>query len=527
MSQENEKVERNSSSLREILTCRNRSFRNIDRDKNEWFGEMDNISHLCSPRGPKQVLDGKYLIILSDIYVTEDERQIVLNHVVSGRAYKTIPVVEVDCDETRAAKIGKLPWVRHVLPAIDITEQIRPIANGIDFLASVAELQRNGLPNDTILIGGRTNLKSEKCPYPSLNISDQGMEVHQDFTANWITEPAIMPVLNLSLGTHARDYPFSPTDIVNLATWGAAHQQLVVMSAGNCGYHEEVETMSAWAQAPWVLSVGATHDAEGTTLAEYSSRGHPSDPNSGPDLVTWGQCIYSQSENLLEGTSFAAPKVSMCALICAAAILQLRHAAQVILQQKVEGVRLVGLGFVDSYGDEIFLGGQVPRIDLPALPVTGVNFDNLSKVILHATERGFSINVLGNESILRQMLLSAARPIEGYEKHEIGAGFLNELIIVDYLGNLRGNWFLENFASGGQWMEVLYSVRQLPIFHKDSLIYLVNIIRQTAPIWKFDWRRQTWGDRLVVNEQLDELLSQDQQKSGIDLIWPPNQKFEM
>src|SRR5207247_823644 len=91
----------------------------------------------------------------------------------------------------------------------------------------------------------------------------------------WAASPAIMPVVNLSLGPTSTAYPAHPADPINFASWVMSSRQLCIFAAGNHGAARETETMSAWAEMPWVLAVGATADAVGATLATYSSRGVP------------------------------------------------------------------------------------------------------------------------------------------------------------------------------------------------------------------------------------------------------------
>lgn len=478
----------------------------------EWFGVLDDVGDPCRPRGSKRFLTNKYLVLLNDIRVTAEERRAVLDAAGAGRGYVTIPVVEVDCDQSTAQGLTTLPGVRRVIPALENIEELRPIANGLDFLATFAGVQRNGSPSDKQLTGGR--LQGEAPGYPRLEITDQGSELLPDPQADWLTEPAIMPVINMSLGTFARDYLFTPSDIVNLATWGAAHEQLVVVSAGNCGRHRGVETMSAWAQAPWVLSVGATSDHEGRTLAEYSSRGSPAEPESGPDVVACGICSVNPSKS---GTSFAAPRVTYFAMICAAAILQLRHAFQVAAGGDVEGVRLVGCGWLDSWGPEMF-SERMPRIKLPCLPILGTDLENVSAMLQLTSNANLAVDIRGNERILREMLLKAARPMDGYEPHEVGAGFLDEDLVIEYLANLTGSSLLEIFAQGSVPRES--AVSRLKVFKRDELAALANVIRFCAPMWKFDWRNERWSDRYFQGEDLTG-LSEEDRNWGIRVSWPP------
>ena len=484
------------------------------RKPGDWFGVLNDTRERCPPSGPQRQLSGKFLVILDDVYVNSAARATVLDAALRGRAYKSIPVIEVDCAPENIRKLAELPGVRKILSPYEGIRQARLVANGIDFLMTLSELQRNGAPSDKNLIGGRVT--GEPPGYPILRNGKQGLEIAADSNLDWQVEPALMPVLNISLGTFARDYPFMLNDIVNIATWGAAHNQLVVVSAGNCGRHKDVETMSAWAEAPWVLSVGATSDPEGLHLADYSSRGSPGNPESGPDLVAWGS---SALDTKMVGTSFAAPKVSVFAMICTAAILQLRHAVQVVNKEDVEGVRLVGCGFVDNYGSEIFYDSE-PRIELPGLPVVGPIFDNIAEIASAASNVDVSLDIRGNEGILRKMLLDAARPVPGYQQHEVGAGFLDEDIVLDYLASLNGADLLATYATGEIKPQLSATAAKFKVFDRKELELLARLVGDSAPVWKFDWRTQRSGGRVFKGEKLDD-LSETERRYGIKVSWPP------
>src|SRR5207253_840396 len=99
--------------------------------------------------------------------------------------------------------------------------------------------------------------------YPVLTMRNGSRLLDLDPDLEIATPPALIPVVNLSLGTITLGFPTAMSDIVNLATLGASYEVLVVVAAGNCGAHDG-DSMSAWARPEWVLSVGATEDPDGT-----------------------------------------------------------------------------------------------------------------------------------------------------------------------------------------------------------------------------------------------------------------------
>ncbi|MGO4779784.1 S8 family serine peptidase, partial [Lysobacter sp. 2RAB21] len=79
---------------------------------------------------------------------------------------------------------------------------------------------------------------------------------------------------------------FDPTDPVSLATYEAYKNGIVsVFAAGNDG--PGANTHNPYAQAPWVISVGAGN--KDGTLADFSSRGNPGETGqfTMPDGQSW------------------------------------------------------------------------------------------------------------------------------------------------------------------------------------------------------------------------------------------------
>jgi hypothetical protein len=186
--------------------------------------------------------------------------------------------------------------------------------------------------------------------------------------------------------------------------------------------------------------------------------------------------------------------VTFFAIICAAAILQLRHAWQVAAGQGVDGVRLVGCGWLDSWGPEMF-HERMPRLNVPGLPILGPNLDNVAAILRLTSQCNVSVDIRGHERILREMLLKAARPMDGYEPHEIGAGFLDENLVIQYLATLTGASLLDLFSRGDIPRELTRAASRLTLFRGADLSALADILRYCAPMWKFDWRSQRWSDR--------------------------------
>lgn len=179
--------------------------------------------------------------------------------------------------------------------------------------------------------------------------------------------------VNLSLSPPASETNvFDPEEPLNRATKAACLRGIVpVLAVGNDGEMGN-ETMTRWAQADWVISVGAT-DETGQHVRAYSSKGSRQDPLVGPTVVAYdaGQPFAR------EGTSHAAQQVTTL-------------------------VHLLLAFFVDVW----------TRANLP-LNLIGVQFP----------------------SLVRRALTQMARPVRA-ELHECGAGYLSPEIAKEYLRSL-------------------------------------------------------------------------------------------
>lgn len=478
-----------------------------------WFGVLDYDPKVdCAALSPPMdVSENRYLIVLKP--TPGNAAAPVIHELVPNAAfYATVPFFEASCDEVVAKKLARLDGVLRVFRAAAGVDQTSGIVAGIDLLATFDIMQRTR--EYEAVIGGRQ--EGEEPGYPILAERDGELFLEHDPQVLWGARPAAMPVVNISLGTLALDYPHVLNDPVNLALTGAARNQLIVMAGGNCGEHDGRESMSAWAESPHVLSVGATEDEGGTTLADYSSRGIPSDPESGPDVVAWGA---SALDTRVRGTSFAAPRVSRCALVCAAAMLQLRTAYLIASGQPVEGVPLVGMGIIDGFGPEMFFNSMGRRLPAPALPIVGPNMDGIGGIVHAAADARISLQVAVDHRLVRRVLLAAARPMSGYGPHEVGAGFLSLEVFLDYLAHFTADDFLTLFASGEPPNELRRKAQTWTMFDPHQVQSLARVVLATAPYWLWDYRERRLGWRLDVNEHPQE-LSAHERRYGKRVPWP-------
>jgi serine protease AprX len=170
---------------------------------------------------------------------------------------------------------------------------------------------------------------------------------------------------------------YDPNDPVNVATKMLTDRGIsVVFSAGNSG--PGMDSMNPYAQAPWVISVGAT-DSKGR-LASYSSRG--SFGSSGPSLVAPGTTVISLR-------TATAPSVT-------------------------------GVLGIES-------GNDLANLSLTQLPfyttASGTSFS--APQVAGAIALMLEVNPSLTPAQIRDILQRTATPMPPYFKHEVGAGMLN------------------------------------------------------------------------------------------------------
>lgn len=391
-----------------------------------------------------------------------------------------LPVLELETDSQRAAALMQAPGIMAVLTALGGLPSSRTLAHGFDLLCGISRMQHEQVSE--LRYGGRS--KGEAAGYPSVVHTDSGM-VFNDDGDDWPAPPALVPVINFSVGPVSVKHPYLANDLVNIATMLSAHHVLVVLAAGNCGELGE-STMSAWARAPWVLAVGATSDEEGTILAPYSSRGTADDPDSGPDVVAYGGSFLPPFP---QGTSFAAPRVSHLARLVTAAMAQLGREVRMADSAEPHGVPLVGMGLIDDWREDF---GSFPTelIPLPALPIIGVEVESVKAAVAVAREAGIHVDVLVNPSLLRTFLMNCATEIPGYRPHEVGRGFIDVDRVLDGLASLTFRDIITMFATKHGEDLAPEHFAAYRVFVRDELVTLDRVLRITGPHVQYDFKSQ-------------------------------------
>lgn len=389
------------------------------------------------------------------------------------RPYLRFPLLEVTCSPADAEALARDPRVTLILPALGSLFSRRTLANGFAVLSALADAQNHQTGDKPY--GGRR--VGDPIGYPILTVEDGRRLVDFDDGLDLPAPGALLPVVNFSVGPTSAAHPFLANDIVNVATYLASRTMVVVAAAGNCGAVGE-GSLSAWAQAPWVLAVGATSDEEGTTLADFSSRGRPDVEGSGPDLVAYGRSDVPPHPM---GTSFAAPRVTALARLVTAAMAQLGRELRVVRGAEDHGVPLVGSAVLDDFGDELTLRG-VDYLPLIALPLVGVDREAVGR---YAESVPAGVDVRITPDWLRSFLLDCATPMDGYAVHEVGRGYIDVDRVIAVLSGLT---FADLERSFGTPSRPDGPAAALRPFVADDLKVLDGVLRRSGPSVRYDYK---------------------------------------
>lgn len=393
--------------------------------------------------------------------------------------YRQLGIAEVEgADEAALEALPGIALVRH---AWNMVPSTRRLAVGLNALCTFASRQASDLDAFYRHPAG--------IGYPVITSRDGRQELDLDPETELPTPPALLPVVNMSLGTISVEFPTAANDVVNLATAAASSQVLVVVAAGNCG--ERVgDSMSAWARPPWVLSVGAVDDADGIAIAPYSSRGDP-----GPDLVALGRSELNPDKR---GTSFAAPRVTFLARLVVAAFCELGREVMIAQGHAPVGVPSIGSGFIDDFGDEMWWE-RTSATAFQALPLVGVHVPAVAALVEHAAG---TLTVRSTPPLVREILISSASPVLGAPADAVGAGFVNQDLVIDRLAAITGEelwtWFGASSAPEGA------ELGQLRPFDAAGLHDLASVVSITGPTVKFDYKTGRWAALPQPDAQIRE-----------------------
>lgn len=280
-------------------------------------------------------------------------------------------------------------------------------------------------------------------------------------------------VMNMSIGPFRPHdaKPFAANDPVNLATQHASEQGIVVVvAAGNKG--PENSTLNPWAAAPWVIGVGAAEDQK--TLADFSSRGDPSDLVHIPTVVTVGVGLKFEGKPIPPGTSFSAPQISFLAIVCIEFIETLQsfmgqNPPSVVVGSEY-GIAMLDTGIDPSLTRKLRVPGGRCRV------LSGPLRAKLGTLQEFLRSRNILYDVSATPKTIKKMFQAMATPM-GRKPHEAGAGFVDEKSVARYLCAFGAKSFVKLFAlrnlTGREEEELNKLDRQLGPFSSELEVEMI------------------------------------------------------
>ena len=388
----------------------------------------------------------------------------VASEVKSAGAMWASPMFVAAVDDPGLEKVRRLEGVVAVTIVGD--EQIGVI-DGIDWVMSVCIGQRNEWRVGGIGAGAT---------YPAVYGEPVGVSA----------PPAIPAAVNLSLTPPNDDLaPTLPGDVVTHATRALSALSVPVLAAGN--HHQlgvPYETMSPWAEPPWVLAVGATEDEAGLVEWPQSARGSSANPNIGPDILVWGQDRRSASSTL--GTSFAAARASLMIVLCRAWLSQV--VANVDrLGNRDFGVPLFGCAVIDRN-----FSHEEPLLDLAALPVLATAPEGLVAASNTVARLTLKVESLAAQAA-RVLLEEAARATSQNSDAHLSAPSISLQRLMDFLDGITGPMLLRYL--GASDIDPGAAAKEVPLFNAGSAEALWKLVESSMPIWQWDVDKQTAGLR--------------------------------
>ena len=279
-------------------------------------------------------------------------------------------------------------------------------------------------------------------------------------------------VVNLSIGP-PKPKSFDERDPVNLATKIAYQKGLViVVAAGNDGDCENA--LNPWSVPDWVISVGAASN-NGESLCEFSSRGKRSDPHYKPTVVApgidivgaWPSHLTKSPEQLERDKKFISEEVLDRYTVMSGTSQAASHVTHLIpwLIQFIENLHndlnytevqefnilpipSFALAFLDSGIDpdhEAFKRSPL-TMGLPLRVRTSEREAKIRKLLTFLRSNNIAYSLESSPDIVKKMLTNMAKPMEKFEQHEVGYGFVSQEVAKQYMEEFGINNFYKLFC---------------------------------------------------------------------------------
>jgi hypothetical protein len=406
--------------------------------------------------------------------------------------YEAVPSVFLaKTDGEGAARIGKLDGV---IGFEQTAEANRRIIYSIDSLLRTSKAHRETLRLNGVLKAyvGADICEGGPPPYPYWDRTSAPPILRYDSDVRLDTRLCIFGALNLSIQPEPPK-SHSDGDPACIAIRTASADVSVVIAAGNKFDANTGQLIGGWAEEPCAIVVGATSDSKGEVLADYSLVGGRDGQPRGPTVVAYGR----DDETSVEGTSFAAPRVADELAVLTAFALTIRHFVHLGSGAPLEGIPLVGIGYVDidllpgrgaEHGWHVS-GLRRPEKPVPALPRAGIDADAVFRVLRLLDKHGVPLKHRRVPDFLKEMLVTSARAIPAYDASEVGAGFIDKTTTAEYLASYSGLDYARTLLGFDVLSEAgKRSLAEIQVADRDLLVPMIDVWRTSVLKWGADLR---------------------------------------
>lgn len=198
-----------------------------------------------------------------------------------------------------------------------------------------------------------------------------------------------------------------PEELIEHLSTIQSQGKIVVTAAGNFG--PIANTLSSLAELNSVIGVAAS-DAEGKTLAEFSSRGVPG--------------------NLLKRPTITAPGINR--------ISDSHSGITEIIKEGKRNVKYLTKSDVYKQWGRVISSKELENIHKNCYLISGTSIaaEHVSQIIALLIEFRRAFNLPCDHEIISMIIEDMARPMSGYENFEVGFGFIDIFTFKKYIKHI-------------------------------------------------------------------------------------------
>jgi hypothetical protein len=130
-----------------------------------------------------------------------------------------------------------------------------------------------------------------------------------------------------------------------------------------------------------------------------------------------------------------------------------------------------------------------PSLPLPMIPRIGIKREAFHSTLDVLNEAGLTLRVEPSPMIMKQMLISSAKPMPNYKSHETGYGFVSTELTKDYLSRFTGLDLATLFFDGSDLNPTLSdTLSSYKLANEKELDTLNDIAIQSSLTYSIDYR---------------------------------------